>query len=92
MRQIVHDLRKQPSHVRHQTAIFIALAISVIIAIIWLATFHLQPVKSSTVVKSSMEPFALVKDNIVQIYGAAAKGYDQATGDGDIVVDNNSDQ
>ena len=59
-----------------------SIGLTALIGIIWLASFAIThappavPDQTGSAAKPSQSPFAIIKDNVVELYATATKGYD----------------
>lgn len=80
MKNFIIKLQDQPLEVRKQVLIFASIGLTAIVVLVWILTLALGNNKSIVSVKKdeSIKPFLLLKDNIVQVYANAQKGFDEA--------------
>lgn len=79
MKNFIIKLQDQPLAVRKQILIVGTFGITFLIVLIWIFTFtYSKNTKKSISSNSIAKPFQLLKDNVVQVYANAQKGFDEA--------------
>ena len=80
MKKFIIKLQDQPLEVRKQVLIFASISLTALVVLVWILTLAIGNNKSSVSVKKddTIEPFLLLKNNIVQVYANAQKGFDEA--------------
>lgn len=70
MRKIIHRLRRQPEEVRRHVLHILIFAAAVIMIILWVFSLGKNLTNSDTQVKikQDLQPFSVLKDNIVDGY------------------------
>jgi hypothetical protein len=85
MHSIVNTLQKEPIETRKTILVVGSFGVTALIVVIWLTTFafsHTQPIaqdQTGGVEKPTQSPFAIIKDNVVELYANASKGYNAAS-------------
>ncbi len=80
MKNLIAKLQDEPLEVRKQILMITTLGITVVVVLIWILTLTLGAHPKSVSVKSdsTTKPFLLLKNNIVQVYANAQKGFEEA--------------
>lgn len=81
MKNFILKLQDQPLAVRKQVLVIASVSLTAVIVLIWILTLVLGTHKSSISIKKdeTTKPFLLLKNNIVQLYANAQKGFDEAS-------------
>ena len=62
-----------------------SIGLTALIGIVWLASFAIThappavPDQAGNAAQSNQSPFAIIKDNVVQLYASATKGYNASS-------------
>ncbi len=79
MKNFIIKLQDKPLGVRKQILIVSTFGITFLIVLIWIFTFtYSRNTKKSISNNSMAKPFQLLKDNVVQVYANAQKGFEEA--------------
>ena len=72
MKRIIHHLRRQPEKVRRDILHISIVALSIIMIILWSYSLgiSLNNPDTQTKIKNDLEPFSVLKDNIVGGYNS----------------------
>lgn len=80
--QYIQTLQSHSLATRKAILLGVSFGLTGLLAIIWVVTFSTQGPASSTATglkeKEAQSPFAILKDNVVEIYANASKGFDSA--------------
>lgn len=70
MKKIIHHLRKQPEEVRRHILHLLILAVAIIMIMLWVFSLGKSLTNPDTQlkIKQDLEPFSVLKDNIVDGY------------------------
>ena len=70
MRKIIHHLRKQPEEVRRHILHISIFAIAIIMIILWVLSLgkSLASPDTQIKIKKDLQPFSVLKDNIIDGY------------------------
>lgn len=74
----IKKLQDKPLKVRQQILMLVSCGVTGFIVIIWFATLGLKSGGIAASVQESVKPFAVIKDNVVQVYANATKGLESA--------------
>jgi hypothetical protein len=76
---VITNINKRPFHERRQIAMFVITSLTALIVILWIATFAGSGRPNAlTEKKETASPFAIIKNNVVEIYANAHTGYEEA--------------
>lgn len=81
MKKIIHNLREQPEEVRRHVLHILIFAVIVIMVILWVFSLGKGLSSSDTKekVKQDLQPFSVLKDNIVDGYKSSTENSDTST-------------
>ncbi|MFA4975689.1 MAG: hypothetical protein WC839_03785 [Candidatus Paceibacterota bacterium] len=81
MKKIIHNLREQPEEVRRHVLHILIFAVIVIMVILWVFSLGKDLSNSDTKekVKQDLQPFSVLKDNIVNGYKSSTENSDTST-------------
>lgn len=77
----INSIQKRPYHERRQIGMFVVTSFTALIFIVWISTLTTSDKKAETKTAEVASPFAIMKDNVVEIYADATKGYKSAKGE-----------
>jgi len=74
MRKIIHHLRKQPEEVRRHVLHILIFAVAIIMVLLWVFSLgkSLADPDTQVKIKQDLQPFSVLKDNIVDGYKSTA--------------------
>ena len=72
MRKIIHHLRKQPEEVRRHVLHIAIFVLAIIMIMLWIFSLgkSLSNPDTQTKIKQDLQPFSVLKDNIVNGYNS----------------------
>ena len=70
MRKIIHNLRKQPEEHRRSILHLLTIVFAIVLFVLWTWSFgtSLAGPETGTKLKEDLEPFSVLKDNIIDGY------------------------
>ncbi len=75
----IETLQSHSLETRKALLLGLSFGLTGLVVLLWIATFSLSKSASSTVTSkdtNTKSPFTLIKDNVIEIYASAAKGFD----------------
>jgi len=92
MKDIIHNLRKQPEHVRKNILHILTIGFGVILVLLWVYSLGTNLTNGDTQAKigQDVKPFAALKDNIVGGYNSLSDPSTDSNSDANLRAQENS--
>ncbi len=76
----INVINKRPHHERRQIGMFIVTSFTALIFVVWISTLTTSEKKDVARTEKVASPFAILKDNVVEIYADASQGWKSSQG------------
>ena len=76
--KMIRNMQERPVHEREKIALFGAAVAGGLLVLIWVALLPYRFHQNNQAIKQDFKPFALIKDNVVEVYANVSKGFESA--------------